>query len=322
VVEEGRCTIGFWGVTPDGRAAWGTGGPELRPCEVEPELPDADAPGAWIYFPFRTGAGDGAAAGRLDPGAPTLTVPLGNHASEGAITLTRTPGELSDAERLAAASAAEEAVLDLQAGWARGEAALLHGDRLVGEIYLGDRASVAVYDEYWMTDGVVDATWRQDGAVILLQFPVMPALRGEEGLLRVSPATGEARVPLGAAPTPDDRRLRVVLRGVDAAEASAAMSTAREASIAREQSIAGAMAAQLSAEAMSEAGACRSPEVLPGDWPVWLAGYEVRITEVRGEGGAPVCEVVMEPDPIQHGRRMSIRAHPDGVIEQVVRSLE
>jgi len=322
ILEEGRCEVGFWGVTDDGRAAWGTGGPALRPCEVESELPGADAPGAWIYFPFRTGAGDGAAAGRLDPTEPTLTVPLSNHPAEGALTLTRTPGTLSEAERVARAAASEAAVLALQAGWAKGEGALMDGDRLVGEIYLGEQASVAVYDEYWMTDGVVDATWRQDGAVMLLQFPVMPALQGEEGLLRVNPVTGEARVPLGSTPTDNDRRLRVALRGVSAEEASAAISAARESSIAREQAIAGGLAQQLAAEAMSDAGACRSPETLPGGWPVWLAGYEVRVARVTGESGTPVCEVVMEPDPIQHGRRMSIRARPDGVIEQVVRSLE
>lgn len=315
ILEEGRCSIGLWG-TAEG-AAWGTGGPEHKACEVEAQAPDAPEPGAWIYFNFRSGAGDGVAAARLDPTSPTLSVPLGNHALEGTLELTRTAGALTEAERVALSSEAEAAINTLQSGWAMGDLALMEGDRLVGEVHLGEGASVAVYDETWMTDGIVDATWRQDGATIVLQFVVMPALRGEEGLLRLNPVTGEARVPLGPYPTPDDRRLGIDLRMVTSDEAAAAIELAREQSVAREESIGGELARLLAEEVTREDGTCRPPETLPGDWPLWLAGYEVRVSPVDG-----VCEVVMDPDPVQHGRRLSVRARPSGVIEQVVRSLE
>lgn len=316
-VEEGRCRIGLWGGNEAG-AAWATGGAELKDCEVEPPAPPSEGqpPGAWIYFPLRSGAGEATAAGRLDPDDPVLYVPLGAHELEGQLALRRTPGSLGEAERIALAGEAQRILAEDQAGWARGEVALLDGERLVGELHLGEQAQLAVYDETWLTDGVVEATWASDGPVMVFLFPVMPTLEGEEGMIRVNPVTREVRVPLGPLPTPGDRRLSLALRTVSLDEATAAIERARTDSVAREQAISGELARLLSEELTRASGgeACRAPETLAGEWPIWLAGYEVRVARVEG-----VCEVVIDPDPVQHGRRLSVRARPEGVIEQVVR---
>jgi hypothetical protein len=313
VLDDQGCQVGIWG------DLWTTGGPELARCEVEAQREGATEPGAWLYFPFRTGAGDGYAAARVDPEAPRLVVPLGNRAADGALVLERVPGTLSGGERAAAAAAADASVAAEQAGWARGELALLDGEQLVGELHLTPTgAALGVYDATWMTDGLVDTEWGTDGPVMIFQFPVMPALSGEEGMLRINPVNREVRVPFGLLPGESDRVMRAAFRSVTSDEAAEAIHRAREGSLEREGLLVGELAKRLAAESAGgegSAGGCLPPEALPGDWPIWLAGYEVTVTPVDD-----TCEVVLEPDPVQHGRRLAVRARPDAVLDQVARS--
>ncbi len=288
--------MGLWG------PAWGTAG--VVACSVT-----VDERGRWLSFPFETGLGEG--TGVLEWTDEGARLPLGSRDGEHDMVLTRTLGALGAAARREASDSASERIGVWQAAWSSGVFRLQVDERLVGEVQFegAGQVSVATYDAHWMTEGLVRAALAPHGPDLALQFPVMPALQEEDGLLLVNVPTGQVVVPAAAEPTPLDRWLALVPGTVGDEEAVMATRAATDAGLAREREVLEALLPGLAASADA---AC----VGDGGRPELLPGYTV-----RGEPTESGCALVVEPEPVQHGRRMAVRVQSDGQASWLVRSL-
>ncbi|MCB9794860.1 MAG: hypothetical protein H6741_19315 [Alphaproteobacteria bacterium] len=299
--EEG-CSIGLWG------PGWATGGADPVPCVVASEGGQT-----WLYFSFQGGAGEGQAAARLEDDA--LILPLGARPGEWEVRLARELGGLEPSLREGLARRASESILLEQAGWVRGMLTLWDGEHVVGEISLPANAlpEIAVFDGFWMTDGVEVPDLASHGPDLVLSFPVSPSFGGGLGQLRVNRVRREAVVPVGAEPTPDDRRLKVQFGELDAEQRVLARERAVAQANAKERSLGAQVGRELAltATAAAKGGGCPPVEALGPRWGLALQGYAIRIE--RGEAG---CEVVLEPKPVQHRRRWSARVGVEGVMEE------
>ena len=291
---DGGCSIGLWG------PAWGT--PGMVSCTVT-----VDERGRWLTFPFETGLGDG--AGVLELGEGTARLPLGSRDGEHDLELELVRGELEPAVRRGLAEASEQRVAGWQAAWNDGAFRLQVGDQLVGELrFEGDAVvSVATYDAHWMTEGLVRSGFVARGPDLLVQFPVMPTLQEELGLMLVNVPTGRVVVPAAAEPTKLDRWLELVPGAVGDEEAVLAARAAADAALAREREVLERLLPGLEPEER-----CEPPSARDG----LLPGYAVRVASE--EGG---CVLVVEPEPVQHGRRIAARRAVDGTLTWLVRSL-
>ncbi|MCB9758514.1 MAG: hypothetical protein H6739_01610 [Alphaproteobacteria bacterium] len=300
-IDPPDCRIGIWG------PAFATGGDSLVGCEATREEGDV-----WLYFPLRSGAGEGQAAARLE--AQTLVLPLGARSGEFERRLTMEKPPLGAEDRAAAAARSAEAMASAQEGWAAGRFRLMDGERLVGELSLPATApaEIAVYDASWLTPQVTVAEAAQDGPDIVVRFPVTPSFHGELGMLRINRLTRQVVVPLGPEPTPDDRQLRLDFGAVEEAERQAARDRALMEAGRREQEVSVAVAQRIAAEATA-AGACSKESTTWASWGLALQGYRVELAD--GDGG---CVVSLEPELIQHGRRLSARVDPSGVLEETL----
>ncbi len=307
------CRIGLWGPT------WGTPGTALVPCTAE-----STPAGVWIGFPFETGSSEGEAALLLDLAQGTATLPLGSRQGEHSVGLTLSQGELATAERQPAAAATVGSLATWRAAWEAGSFRIQGGDALVGEVqFRGELpAQVGLYDVSWMTDGVVDALLLDEGPDLILVFDAEPSLTGDPSVLRVNRPTNGAVVPLGLIPSPAELTYRLVPGTVSEAERAEAQAMAAMAAGQRELSVGLMLVAALGEQAndvffRSEGDDCPSLGSLDGEWAVLLVGYQVLIERV------PLgCAVRVEPNRVQHGRRLAAHVGPDGrVVESVLRGL-
>ena len=289
----GGATVRAWG------PAWGTDG--ASPAEVE-----ADASGGlWLWFPLRSGLGEGQAALHLL--GEVAMMPLGARPGEHELKLKPAPWP-SDAQL----SALDEALgprLEAEAeAWAVGRFTLMDKDAVVGEIQIeGERAEVSVFDRGWLTPEPAPASLVTDGPDLVLSFPVEPSFQGDGAVLRVNVPTREVVVPADAAPTELDRTLRVEPGALSAEARAAAVAAAMAAADADELEATGRLATRLAVEARDADGDCRSLDRLDLSWALLLPGYSVTIV-----ASGPVCEVRITPVIPQHGRRLKGRFGPDG----------
>lgn len=296
--REGAVRIGVWGET------WGTPG-------VVTALVEEESPGVvWAWFPLRTGVGEGEAALRIEGGAARL--PLGLRAGEHDIHLRL--GDPPEPAEVDAAAEAARARLDAeQAAWDDGRFRLVDGDAVVGEVSLKgpDRPpEVAVYDAVWLSPGVVEAGRTDDGADLLLSFPVEPSLGGEQALLRVNVPTRAVVVPADALPDPLDRVLRLEPGAVTERERASHIDAAVAASEAAERATMLELLPKLAREAPGPDGRCRGPAEVDAAWELVLAGYRARVV-----ADGDTCAVEIEPDVVQHGRRFRGLVGPEGLRE-------
>lgn len=295
VVDDQGCRIGLWGPT------LATGGPSLRRCTAS-----VDGDQVWLSFPLQSGAGDATGTGALS--ADALVLPLGVRPGEFQVTLRRTPGVLADRDQVATDSAL--ALAEQQDAWRKG-AFLLHADGgVVGELHvLPGRAVVGLYDPAWMTDGYELVQLRETGPELIVELPVMPSLTGETGLLRVNRLVDQVVAPIGPEPQPEDRRFALVPGEIEPADRDLLVARAQDASLERERTVTTALAQALTAlpceGELSELHA------------LLLAGYRVE-RSAQGQG----CAVRVEPDPIQHGRRLTLQVAADGAVTEQVRPLQ
>lgn len=284
--------------------ALSTGGPV--PAQVAEEAEGQ----VWLYFPLQTALGEAEAAMRLQ-GAQAM-LPLGARQGELELRLDRVEGGVDAAALRDAATRSAATLAQARDAWAGGAFRLVQGDgRLVGEVLLRpDQAPlVAVYDRTWWTGGLVWSDRAEDGPDILLSFPVEPALRGEEGLLRLNVPTSTAVVPADVLPTELDRRLALVPGVVTDAEREATMAAARvEADQAEADALVG-LARVLAVRARDEEGVCRPWQQVDPTLAEVLVGYDV---QVEDDGGR--CVVDVEPELPQHRRRLRVRVGPEGVL--------
>lgn len=298
---EGGCggggpTVGLWGPT------WGTDG-EV-PAEAIEEQPGV----VWLWFPLETGLGEGQAALRLE--GEQVRLPLGARRGEFDVLLRPTDG-LPDGLTEAAAAAAT-ALERERLAWAEGRFLLLDGAEVVGDLQLRGEAPplIAVYDAGWLTPERVSARRADEGADLLLSFPVEPSFQAEEAQIRVNVPTRDVVVPAGSAPTDLDRRLRLEPGTMDAERRANAIATARERSRALENAETSALAARLARAAASEHG-CLPLSALDPSWALLLRGYRVHIAEASVPGRDLRCVVEIEPEIIQHGRELRGRFGSD-----------
>lgn len=301
--DGAQCSIGIWGPT------WRTGGAEPVRCDVQHEGEQT-----WLYFVFEGGAGEGDAAAWLE--ADALHLPLGARPGEWTLTLARAPGGIEAPLREGLARRAEEGIAAELQGWAQGMFTLWEGEQPVGELSLpaGALPELAVFDAFWMSDGVEVPDLASHGPDLILTFPVMPSFGDDIGLLRVNRVLREAVVPMGPEPTPDDRRLALRFGTLDPAQREAARARAVAQANAKERELGIKLAGELVLAATEAAGEGPCPPLgaLEPRWGFVLRGYGVELA--RGASGA--CEVTLEPKPPQHRRRWSARVGPEGVLEE------
>jgi hypothetical protein len=297
--SEGRAEIGLWGP--------GFGTPGVVGASLVEESPGE----VWAWFPLRTGVGEGEAALRIEGTVGRL--PLGARPAEHDVHLRLEQGVPAppEVERLASESRAR---LDAaERAWQAGRFQLLDGEALVGEVQLrGPDAAplVAVYDETWLSAGLVEADRADEGADLLLAFPVEPSLGGEKALVRINVPTGAVVVPTGEVPDALDRRLRLAPGEVDAATRAGRIEAARAAARETEHAQLLRLLPQLARSARGPDGTCRAPADVDPAWPLLLAGYDARVVP-RGDG----CLVEVEASPAQHGRRFRGAVDAGGLVE-------
>ena len=297
--SQGRAEIGLWG--------YGFGTPGVVGASLVEEAPGE----VWAYFPMRTGVGEGEAALRIEGSVGRL--PLGARPAEHDVHLRLDEGAPTEAEldRLAAESRSR---LDAsEAEWQAGLFTLRDGEAVVGEVRMrGPDAAplVAVYDETWLSAGLVEADRADDGADLLLAFPVEPNLGGEKALVRINVPSGEVVVPTGPVPDAMDRRLRLVAGEVTTEARAAGVQAAQAASRQTEQAQLLRLLPQLARAARGPGGSCRAPADVDPAWPLLLAGYSARVLP-KGDG----CVVEIEASPTQHGRRFRGAVDSGGLIE-------
>jgi hypothetical protein len=305
-----RAQVG--GGCTDGRAEIGLWGPGFGTPGVVGTTLVEEAPGeVWAYFPMRTGVGEGEAALRIEGSVGRL--PLGARPAEHDVHLRLEDGVPAAAElqRLAAESRVR---LDAsEADWQAGLFSLRDGETVVGEVRLrGPDAAplVAVYDESWLSAGLVEADRADEGADLLLAFPVEPNLGGEKALVRINVPSGDVVVPTGPVPDAMDRRLRLVAGEVTAEARAERVKEAQQASRQAEHAQLLRLLPQLARAARGPDGTCLAPADVDPAWPLLLAGYSARVLP-HGDG----CVVEIEASPPQHGRRFRGAVDSGGLVE-------
>lgn len=285
--------VGIWG------PHWGTDG--MVPAEVERD----DGGVVWLDFPLMTGLGEGTASLRLEGAEATL--PLGARAGEHDLTLKQTA--LPDPDAVTRAMAANAAALDAeQVAWSQGSFLLMDGETRTGDVQLlGDRATIAVYDAFWLTPRPQEATVASDGPEIVLDFPVEPSLEGEPGRIRLNVPTWSAVIPAEREPTELDRRLRLVAGTVDETTRASLQLAAETLADGIEREETGALARRLAAEARAPDGGCLSLKDLDAEWNLLFRGYEVAIYPSPEKSS---CLVELSPSVPQHGRHLRARFGP------------
>ena len=288
-------------------ALWTAGLVTPGGVEVRAEVTPASAEGEyWLTVPVVTGPGEGQAAIWWSPAAGLARLPLGGR-----------PGELEvrfDVTDEAVGNGADEALAALAKeteAWTEGAFLLEDGEgRNVGAIQLTGAESppfVGVWDALWLSDGMGKALRADDGGDLILQFVVQPRIQAEEAMLRFNVATRRVVVP--AAPNPSELDRWLVARPGSLSDAE--MDAAIEGAIERADLAEGAWIDEFGpklAAAVSKDGVCVAPEEADASWPLLLTGYTVAVHQA--ESGA--CQVLFEPNPLQHRRRFRGWVGEDG----------
>ncbi len=299
-IHEKGCEIGLWS------SRWRVG--ENGPVACAVEMLD---PSVWIHFPLEMGAGQG--QGVIEMQNDMVRLPLGVRKGEWEIQLDRKSGSLPIDTRAQWVSKAAKGLVLEQAAWRSGVFRLMDADRLVGSLDLSAEPKVDLYDSFWTTGEAVGALLYEEGPDLVLEFPVMPSLGGEGGVLRVNRPTRQVVVPLATQPIEGERRLRIEAGEVSASERERAVEKASLSARQRELDVVLPLVRELY-KGVVEKG-CELEEPMRQKTELLLAGYSIS-TENRSEG----CRLDLEPSPPQHGRRAAIRVLQDGEPEWVFRA--
>jgi hypothetical protein len=261
-----------------------------------------------MHFPVRTGLGEATAALRIEGDGAVL--PLGSRPGEWVVSMTRQPGA-GDRDDLSLAQAKSMAKVDQeQRNWSTGAFLIQEGEQIIGEVqFRGDQSPlVALYSDFWLTQGPVPADLIEDGADLALTFSVEPALASEDGHFRISVPFRELVLPLGPVPSDVEVRFSLVPGRVSEDERDVLVAAAIEQADMREAERAHYWGARLAKAVTMADGRCLSFGQVAGDvFASVLVGYDVNI--VATEAG---CAVDLEPLVKQHGRRFRGRITSEG----------
>ena len=120
---------------------------------------------------------------------------------------------------------------------------------------------------------------------------------------------------MGDVPTAADRRFRLVPGSVDPAAREAAVALALARGGERERLVMAPLFQDLARSLDGQTPPC--PPVGTEEGNLLLVGYEIR-SSASGSG----CALTVDPGPIQHGRRLSLRILPGGALESWLREFE
>jgi len=298
--------VGLWG------PSFATSG--TVPALVVPPEPDAGPEEAmWLDFPLQTPLGE--AWARLRVAQPLSTLPLGVRDGEHFVLLDTAPGTLSVGTVETARARSEEGVAAASASWTAGRFLLQEPTAsgsvaTVGEVHFqGDGpAHIAVFDDSWLTEGMVVARPRPDGPELVVDFPVEPSLQGEEARVRFNPLLSRAVVPLDAVPSSADRILDLVPGSLGDDRRGELIAAAREAADTAEHAWLHETLAPLLRGVEPTARGCGTVSDLSPASPLLFRGYVIELVEEEG-----VCVAQVEPEIVQHRRRFRGVVGPRGV---------
>ncbi|MEE2750037.1 MAG: hypothetical protein VX519_01295, partial [Myxococcota bacterium] len=298
-IQASGCELGLWS------PAWRVGRDGPVGCAVE--MLEGTT---WIHFPLEMGAGQGQGVIELEQDVARL--PLGVRPGEWDVRLDRKAGTLPADTREQWISKSEEGLALEQAAWSSGLFRLMDAGQLVGSVELSGEPKVDLYDRFWTTGEPVGALLLEQGPDLVLEFPVMPSLRGEGGVLRVNRPTRQVVVPLATSPIDGERRLKIEPGTVSESEREAVMKEASSLAQKRELDVMLPLVRDLYAGVLEQD--CRLEESLKQKTDLLLAGYTIST-----ENGSQGCRLDVEPTPPQHGRRAAIRVLRGGELEWVFR---
>lgn len=297
----------------------GLWGPSFATSGVVPALvvpPGADAgleEAMWLDFPLQTPLGE--AWARLRVAEPLSTLPLGVRDGEHFVLLDTGPGTLSVDALEAARARSEEGVAAAAASWTAGRFLLQEPSAsgamaTVGEVHFqGDGpARIAVFDESWLTEGLVATRSRPDGPELVVDFPVEPSLQGEEARVRFNPLLSRAVVPLDAVPSSADRILELVPGSLGEDRRGELILSARQEADAAEIAWLNETLAPLLRGVEPTTGGCGTVSDLSPASTLLFRGYVVELVEDEG-----ACVARVEPEVVQHRRRFRGVVGPRGV---------
>jgi hypothetical protein len=264
---------------------WGTLG-EVR-CRAHAEQ-------GWMVFPVATALGEAEAVARWEERA--LVLPLGVREGEFEVVLERRPGEAQprgvDPELLEAERAAWEL------GLFRLEGAF------TGELSLARWTLELAGPQIWTDEPeLVDVL--EQGMDLVIDLPAEPTIDGTPTRLRVNRVLRRGVLPVGEQVGEED--LLFTLHPGPWSSRDADRLSARSASLEAERARLERLAVELRP---GLGGPC--PERVPPGLSQALWGYTVRF-----EGEA--CALVLEPNPVQHGRRLGVRIEASGITESIER---
>jgi hypothetical protein len=302
-----ECNLGLWGPTyRTGEAAVG--------CQ---SFAEGDRIELLFYLEF--GAGSASASAWTTREMKALTLPLGSRPGEHEIRLRLTPQLPSSTLLNAAMKRSAEGFAASKAMWDRSVFRIEDRGRLVGELFLpAERsAEIQLYGPGWMTRGRVKATLAEKGPDLWLSFEIMPSLDAESGLLLVNRATNQAVLPLSNRPLPGELSLQLKDGPVHPEERAAAEHAALAEGLEKEKGVMEAVAKWAQSQAKQKG--CPTWAAMEEQEPelaLSLRGYAVSTQKEEED-----CVLRLDPRPIQHGRRLSIRVSGDGLVEAVERAL-
>ena len=264
------------------------------------------------------GAGEGLGVLGISADRQQAKLPLGVREGEHLLNMELQPGSLGEAERRAAWESSEVQIAALTEAWKLGVFQIFHGDDLVGDFHFQDSAvaSIALYDPFWMTDGRSAAVLIEEGPDLVFAFTAMPSFQGEPAVFRVNRPTATAVAPMGDVPTAADRRFRLVPGSVEPGARVAAVALALQRGGEREKGVMTPLFQELASALADDVPPCPPPPGLEAV-RLLLVGYEIR--SVATESG---CGLTVDPSPIQHGRRLSLRILPGQDAELWLRNFE
>ena len=181
-----------------------TGGSVSAHVEQQDEL-------LWLFFPLKTGQGEGEAALRFQGNEAML--PLGARRGEFEVYFSaeNNKEESLDVWKERSINNVEKEI----AYWRQGDFLLKVDDNLLG---VWSDHKLRVFDAHWLTPSPVTVIPQIEGADILLKFPIEPSFHNEDGLLRINIPLRKVSVPISQQVDPLDRAMEIVPGTVSQAE--------------------------------------------------------------------------------------------------------
>ena len=259
-----------------------TGGAVSAQFEQKDEL-------LWLFFPLKTGQGEGEAALRFQ--GKEAMLPLGARRGEFEIYFSAEYNKESSLEVWKQRSMKHvEKEIEY---WEQGDFLLKVNDKLLG-VWSDDK--LRVFDTHWLTPSPVTVIPKIEGADIILKFPIEPSFHNEDGLLRINIPLRKVSVPISLQVDPLDREMEIVPGTVSKAEIDKTIQAAIVSADQQEE----AFVSDLIRDTFSSGSCEQLVTVDLNHQPIWK-GYKLEWMLVSKDK----CALSVEAMPNQHRRRLN-----------------